>query len=87
MAAQQTARVAITAAEMTAAKRDFRAVIKFVIAAAMIGTIWTRGEVFVATMIAKARWQLPRILPIDPDDRAAIDAANAPARARGLRQK
>jgi hypothetical protein len=44
-------------------------------------------------MIAKARWQLPRILPIDPNDRAAIEGANVnypahhPSRAGGLRQK
>src|SRR5262249_57432600 len=53
MAAQQTARVAITAADMTAAQRDFRAVIKIVITAAMIRTIWTRRGGFVATMTAK----------------------------------
>ena len=87
MAAQQTARVAKTAADMTAAERDFRAVIEFVVAAAMIGTERPRGEVFIAAVIAKARRQLPWILPIDPNDHAAIDAANAPARARGLRRK
>jgi hypothetical protein len=44
-------------------------------------------------VIAKARRQLPRILPIDANDPFAIDAANAnyptrhQARARGLRRK
>ena len=59
----------------------------------MIGTIRSRRKTFVGTVIAKARWQLPGILPIDPNDLAAIDAANVnyPARdisrAGGLRQK
>ena len=59
----------------------------------MIGTISSRRETFVGAVIAKARWQLPGILPIDPNDLAAIDAANVnyPARhiscAGGLRQK
>ena len=48
----------------------------------MIGTIRTRRETFVGAVIAKARWQLPGILPIDPNDLAAIGAANVnyPAR-------
>ena len=63
------------------------------IAAAMVGTIRPLRETFIGAVIAKVRWQLPRILPIDPNDRAAIDGANVnyparhPSRARGLRQK
>ena len=89
MAAQQTARVAKTAADMTAAERDFRAVIEFVVAAAMIGTERPRGEIFVPAVIAKARRQLPWILPIDPNDQGAIGAASTrhPACARGLHRK
>src|SRR6516164_2676871 len=93
MATQQTARVAKTVADMTAAERDFRAVIEFIVAATMIGTERPRGEVFIAAVIAKARRQLPRILPIGPNDHATIDAANVnylarhPAGARGLRRK
>src|SRR6516225_11674461 len=93
MATQQTARVAKTAADMTAAERDFRAVIEFIVAAAMIGTERPLGEVVIAGVIAKARRQLPWILPIDPNDHAAIDAANVnylarrPAGARGPRRK
>src|SRR5260370_28578268 len=64
MTAQQAAPIAVAAAEMTAAERSFRAVIKLIVAAAMIGAIWTRGKVFVPAMIAKTRRQLLRILPI-----------------------
>lgn len=59
----------------------------------MIGTIRSRRETFVGAVIAKARWQLPGILPIDPNDLAAIDAANVNyptrhiSRVGGLRQK
>ena len=91
MATQQTARVTITATNMTAAERGFRAIEELIVAAAMIGTIRTRRENFISAVIAKARRQLPRILPIDAND--PIDAANAnypachQARARGLRRK
>ena len=68
MAAQQAVPVAVAAAEMTAAERGFRAVIKLIVAAAMIGAIWTRGKVFVPAMIAKTRRQLLRILLIGVDD-------------------
>ena len=93
MATQQTARVTITATDMTAAERGFRAIQELIVAAAMIGTIRTRREIFISAVIAKARRQLPRILPIDANDPFAIDAANAyyparhQARARGLRRK
>src|SRR6516165_8955756 len=74
--------VAIAAAEATAAERSVGAIEELIIAAAMIGTIRTRRETFVGAVIAKARWQLPGILPIDPNDLAAIGAANVnyPAR-------
>ncbi len=74
---------------MTAAERDFRAVIKLIIAAAMIGTIRTRGEIFIGAVIPKPRRQLPRILPIDVNDHFALDAAGGrhPARTHGLRRK
>src|SRR3974377_506328 len=89
MTAQQAIPVAITAAEMTTAERDFRAVIKLIIASAMIGTERPRGEIFVPAVIAKARRQLPWILPIDPNDQGAIGAAGTrhPACARGLHRK
>ena len=93
MATQQTAWVTITATDMTAAERGFRAIQELIVAAAMIGTKRPGGEAFVSTVIAKARRQLPRILPIDANDPFAIDAANAyyparhQARARGLRRK
>ena len=74
---------------MTAAERGRRAIEELIVAAAMIGTKGPRGEIFVSAVIAKARRQLPRILPINPNDHAALDAACArhPARARGLRRK
>jgi hypothetical protein len=93
MATQQTARVTITATDMTAAERGFRAIQELIVAAAMIGTIRTRRENLKSAVIAKLRRQLPRILPIDANDPFAIDAANAnyparhQARARGLRRK
>jgi hypothetical protein len=89
MATQQTARVTITATDMTAAERGFRAIQELIVAAAMIGTIRPRRENFISAVIAKARRQLPRILPIDPNDHAAIDAAAArhPTCTRGLRRK
>ena len=82
MATQQTARVTITATDMTAAERGFRAIQELIVAAAMIGTIRTRRENLKSAVIAKLRRQLPRILPIDANDPFAIDAANAnyPAR-------
>src|SRR5262249_9394975 len=66
---------------------------ELIVAAAMIGTIRTRRENFISAVIAKARRQLPRILPIDANDPFAIEAANANypachrARARSLRRK
>src|SRR6516165_3286207 len=44
MATQQTAQVTITATDMTAAERGFRAIQELIVAAAMIGTIRTRRE-------------------------------------------
>ena len=64
IAAKQAVPIAIAAAEMTAAEREFGAIVKLIIAAAMIGTIRPRGEIFVSAVIAKAQRQLPRILPI-----------------------
>ena len=91
MAAQQAAPVAIAAAEMAAAERGLRAVIELIVAAAMIGAKRPRREIFVSAMIAKARRQLPRILPIDANDHVPSGAGSAsaryPVRARGLRRK
>lgn len=53
-AAQDTVKVAITAAEATAAEGRFRAIEELVAAAAMIGAIGPAGEVFGAAMIAKS---------------------------------
>src|SRR5215469_15537357 len=71
---------------MAAAERDFRAVIKLIIAAAMIGTKKPRGETFVSAVIAEAWRQLPGILPIGADDGVALSEASAPdpPRARTL---
>ena len=61
---------------MAAAERRLRAVIELIVAAAMIGTKRPRGEIFETTVIAKARRQLPRILPIDPRDHVVKHTAN-----------
>ena len=92
MAAQQAAPVAIAAAEMAAAERGLRAVIELILAAAMVGTVRPSGEIFVAAMVAKARWQLPQILPVDGNDHVMSDShvnysVSHPSRARGLRRK
>ena len=85
---QQTVPVTVAAAEMAATERGFRAVIELIIAAAMIGAKRARGEIFVSAMIAKARRQLPGILPIDAKYCVALGGASAhnPARVDVRRQ-
>src|SRR5262249_11780822 len=89
MTTQQPGPVAIAAAEMATAEGALGEVIELIVVAAMIGTKWSRCKIFVSAVIAKARRQLPRILPIDSNDYAAIAPAcgSYPSHARRLRRK
>jgi hypothetical protein len=71
MAAQDAVPIAIATAEMTAAERNFRAVIKLIIDAAMVRAIGAAGKVLVGAMITESRRQLRRVLPIDANDTVA----------------
>ena len=66
-AAQQTAEVAVAAAQATAAERRHRAERELIIAAAMVRTIRPAGKILETAMIAESRRQLLRILPVDPN--------------------
>ena len=56
MAAQDAAPIAIAMAEMTAAERNFRTVVKLIIDSAMVRAIGPAGEVLIGAMIAERRW-------------------------------
>jgi hypothetical protein len=71
MAAQNAAPIAIAMAEMTAAERNFRAVVKLIIDATMVRAIGAGGKVLVGAMITESRRQLRRVLPIDANDTVA----------------
>jgi hypothetical protein len=68
MAAQDAAPIAVATAEMTAGERNFRAVVKLIIDAAMVRGVGAASKVLVGAMITESPPQLRRELPIDAND-------------------
>jgi hypothetical protein len=87
MTAQYAIPIAIAVAEMAAAERRRRTVIKLIVDAAMIRAIGPAGEILERAMIAKARRQLLRALPIDEKDGAVRGGKVHFARQTGGRRR
>ena len=85
MAAQHAIPVAIAMAEMAAAERRFRAVIKLIVDAAVVRAVGPAGEILQRAVVAKPRRQLLRGLPVHADDEAACRAHFAGASGRRRR--